>query len=70
VDSNIDKDKNDDDEEKEKLFHMEYFNSNTDNIKNENMGNIFDNANSFRGINYDYDSCFEDENRPKRLKVV
>ena len=68
MDSNIDNDKNDD-EDKDKIFHMEYYNSNTDNIKNENMGNIFDKANSFRGMNYDYDSCFEEENRSKKSKV-
>ena len=70
MDINIDNDKNDDDEDKDKLIHMEYLNSNTDNIKNETVGNIFDNANSFRGMNYDYDSCFEEENRPKKTKVV
>ena len=70
MDSNVDNDKNDDDEDKDRLIHMEYFNSNTDNIKNETVGNIFDNANSFRGMNYDYDSCFEEENRPKKAKFV
>ena len=70
IDSNRDNDQNDDDEDKDKIFHMEYLNSNTDNIKNENVGNIFDNENSLRGMNYDYDSCFEEENRPKKSKAV
>ena len=59
---------NDNDAEESKLFNVNNLNLNTEVINDEK---IFNNLNNnFRSINYDYDSCFEEDIKSKKSQLI
>ena len=48
-------------EDNNKIYNISNLNSNTEEVCNERYYRFYDNSNTFRVVNYDYDSCIEDD---------
>ena len=61
---------NNDNKNEEEIIHLSILNTNTQNSNNEKMYKFYEQANSFRGMNYDYDSCFEDDIKSRKSHFI
>ena len=59
----ISEDKNEQEKEEEvsKIYNITNLNYNTEEISSEKIYKCYEHSNSLRGMNYDYDSCIEDD---------
>ena len=69
-DNRNDNDNDNDKTEDERTIQISVLNPNTENFNNENMSKLYDNPNTLRNMNYDYDSGMEDDIKSRRIELT